>query len=44
MLQKNSFGQKNSNFMHGFKSAILAFFLFFFQNGTYEYGNKKKYT
>ena len=23
MLQKNAFGKKNSNFMHGFKSAIL---------------------
>ena len=23
MLQKNAFGKKKSNFMHGFKSAIL---------------------
>jgi len=26
MHQKNAFGQKNSNFMHGFKNAILAIF------------------
>ena len=37
MLQKNAVGKKksNSNFMHGFKSAILAIFQFF-QNGTFE--------
>ena len=36
MLQKNAFGQKKiSNFMHGFKSAILAIFQFF-QKGTFE--------
>ena len=28
MLQKNAFGKKISNFMHGFKSAILAIFQF----------------
>ena len=36
MLQKNTFGQKFFlNFMHGFKSAILAIF-HFHQNGTFE--------
>ena len=35
MLQKNAFGKKKLNFMHGFKSAILAIF-HFFQNGTFE--------
>ena len=36
MLQKNAFGQKKkNNFMHEFKSAILATFQFF-QNGTFE--------
>ena len=35
MLQKNAFGQKKLNFMHGFKSAILAIFQFW-QNGTFE--------
>ena len=32
-LQKNTFGQKISNFMHRFKGAILAIFQFF-QNGS----------
>ena len=35
MLQKNAFGQKNLNFMHGFKSAILAK-MKNCQNGTFE--------
>ena len=36
MPQKKSFGQKKFlNFMHGFKSAILAIF-HFCQNGTFE--------
>ena len=35
MLLKNAFGQKNSNFMHRFKSAILTIFQFF-QNGNFE--------
>jgi hypothetical protein len=36
MLQKNALGQKKKlNFMHGFKSAILAIFQFC-QNGTFE--------
>ena len=36
ILQKNNFGQKKfSNFMHQFKSAILAIWQFF-QNGTFE--------
>jgi hypothetical protein len=35
MLQKNAFGQKKLNFMHGFKSATLTVFQFC-QNGTFE--------
>ena len=35
MLQKNTFGQKNSNFMDQFKSAVLAIFQFL-QNGTFK--------
>ena len=35
MLQKKSFGQKKFNFMHEFKSAILAIFQFW-QNDTFE--------
>ena len=35
MLQKNAFGQKNSNVMHGFKIAILEK-LKNCQNGTFE--------
>ena len=40
MHQKNAFGQKNSNFMHGFKSAILAIF-HFFQNESLKAWNAK---
>jgi hypothetical protein len=35
LLQKIAFGQKKSNLLHGFKSAILAIF-HFCQNGTFE--------